>query len=134
LQSGQIDEGERDRLSQLLDETADLHALEDQQEKIAVAAFLRRNQLWSELGTPEGDISTITDTPRSNINILLTSDGIHDNLRFSEIQEFLQNEPLESVCEILSKAAYIRSNSEDLRAKPDDMTCVLLASTFHKGE
>jgi serine/threonine protein phosphatase PrpC len=64
--------------------------------------------------------------------ILLTSDGIHDNLRHSEIESIMREADLpETACSRLIQAATQRSRepwSEQniTRAKPDDMTTVVV--------
>ncbi len=56
--------------------------------------------------------------------ILLTSDGIHDNLTTKEIYSILKTRRIE-IPELLVTAAIARSREGSFRSKPDDMTAVV---------
>jgi serine/threonine protein phosphatase PrpC len=98
--------------------------------------FLRRNVISAEAGS--GGHVDIYDLDGEK-ELLLTSDGIHDNLKKSEIRLILtgQYDKLEDTelrdglkgitnpTEALTTAAQIRSKQKgNIRAKPDDMTAL----------
>ena len=58
--------------------------------------------------------------------MLLTSDGVHDNLTTWEISDIVAATKLEDLSNTLVDAAIERSVSGKGRAKPDDVTAVVL--------
>ncbi len=65
--------------------------------------------------------------------ILLCTDGIHDNLTDDEIEAILRTGPRTTVARVLVEHALARSRQEreiTLRAKPDDMSVVVLTRRF----
>ena len=58
--------------------------------------------------------------------ILLTTDGIHDNLTTEEISRSMLHHASFNRADLLVKAAKHRSRSAHNRAKPDDMTAVVI--------
>lgn len=59
--------------------------------------------------------------------IILTSDGIHDNLTTQEMQHVLTNAKRANYAELLANAARERSKQPHVRAKMDDMTAVVIS-------
>lgn len=65
--------------------------------------------------------------------ILLCTDGIHDNLTDAEIEEILRNGPRNTVARLLVEKSLLRSRQErqdTIRAKPDDMTAIVMTCRF----
>jgi protein phosphatase len=57
--------------------------------------------------------------------LILTSDGVHDNLTSEEIQGLLQGTSTEDCASILTRAANVRAKQQGhARAKMDDITVV----------
>ncbi len=108
--------------------------------------FLRRNVISAEAGS--GGHVDIYDLDGEK-ELLLTSDGIHDNLKKSEIRLILtgQYDKLEDAelrdglkaiknpTEALTNAAQIRSKQKgNIRAKPDDMTALRVEREMAHGD
>ncbi|MCL5961997.1 MAG: serine/threonine-protein phosphatase [Chloroflexi bacterium] len=66
--------------------------------------------------------------------VILTTDGIHDNLTFQEIEQILRNPgPGQNLAEALVSRAQKRSLQPDhIRAKPDDMTAIVVYVQPHE--
>ena len=65
--------------------------------------------------------------------ILLCTDGIHDNLIDREIEEVLRTSPRKSTARVLVERSLERSHQErhtTVRAKPDDMSAIVLTCRF----
>jgi len=65
--------------------------------------------------------------------ILLCTDGIHDNLVDEEIEAILRNTPRSSTARALIEHSILRSHqerSETIRAKPDDMSAIVLTCRY----
>lgn len=62
---------------------------------------------------------------RPGDKLILTSDGIHDNLTTDEMENCLRGNEQTEISRIVSSAE-ARSNSAHIRAKPDDMTAAIL--------
>jgi protein phosphatase len=59
--------------------------------------------------------------------LVLTSDGIHDNLRDDEIAEIVGLSPdNKTAVETLTRASLARSQEEHPRAKADDMSAIVV--------
>lgn len=119
-------EGKQKLLQMTLAEATDLSALSDEARK----AFLRRNLVSSLLGMQKGPpVITITDFEvMAGDKLVVTSDGIHDNLTNTEIEQIIgQGLDTDHLVETLVDAARSRSRDRShLRSKPDDMTAVAL--------
>lgn len=72
----------------------------------------------------EADITHIKVYPGDSI--LLTTDGIHDNLTSSEIGLCMQQPPELDRALLLATSARKRASEETDRSKPDDMTAVVI--------
>jgi len=88
--------------------------------------FMHRNVIENCLGA--GERPTIHTTQLSvapGDTVLVCSDGVHDNLTNDEIQTIIRNG---GGVEELTAAALARSRDSDhMRAKPDDITAVLMS-------
>jgi protein phosphatase len=65
--------------------------------------------------------------------ILLCTDGIHDNLTDLEIEAILRKAPRNAAARLLVESALLRSREErqtNIRAKPDDMTAIVLTRRY----
>jgi serine/threonine protein phosphatase PrpC len=92
--------------------------------------FDRRNGITQALGDVEplaihlGQVSL-----HPGDRVLLCSDGIHDNLLDSEIEDFLMNAARTTAARVLVNAAIRRSQEEDenlIRPKADDMSALVV--------
>jgi serine/threonine protein phosphatase PrpC len=91
--------------------------------------FEYRNIINSMLGQ-DGEEPTVTTHSEPLLpgdQILVTSDGVHDNLTHDEIAEILElTEGAEAAVEALTLLARERSRDNHLRSKPDDITAAAL--------
>jgi len=115
------------QLQQTLAEVVDLTNLNEKE----LAAFQSRQYITSCLGG-DGTSPTITVTEfeiAPGDRLLLTTDGVHDNLTNSEVTKVLRDIPdNEFAAEVLVKTARSRSlDDSHVRAKRDDMTAAILA-------
>ena len=94
-------------------------------------AFRFRNVISSYLGGSNNQpVITVNDFKvQKGDRLVITTDGIHDNLTNSEIEDILQQMGSSDIAvKALVKAASLRSKDPDhIRAKPDDMTAVALS-------
>jgi len=123
------DPDEARRLQETLAQATSLSRLSEAER----VAFYNRNIITSYLGGEKPPVITLTDLEmHSGDRLLITSDGIHDNLTTSEIEKALSDYERSSdtkfAVEDLVKAAVERSRDpEHIRAKPDDMTAVMFS-------
>lgn len=90
-------------------------------------AFQVRNILTQAMGNEEAlDIHTYSVVIKSGDILLLTSDGIHDNLLRPEIEEIVKQK--DNIATNLISHAYKRSKESLLRSKPDDMTAIAIVA------
>lgn len=93
--------------------------------------FNIRNQITNYLGKNSILINVSYFPIEKEDRFLITSDGIHDNLTTEEIEKVIQQtDNLEDVVLKLTQDAYERSQEdkkEAIRAKPDDMSAVVIA-------
>lgn len=121
--SGYSDDQKR-VLQETLAGATDLSQLDEE----ALIAFKQRNILTSFLGgsnEEENLVITVQDFEvYEGDRLVITSDGVHDNLTSAEIENILQeHESIEVAMEAMIHAARLRSQDLDhVRAKPDDMT------------
>ncbi|MDQ6661962.1 MAG: SpoIIE family protein phosphatase, partial [Chloroflexota bacterium] len=96
--------------------------------------FRLRGGITQALGGPVPPtihIDSISISPGDRV--LLCTDGIHDNLTDEEIEEILRTGPRTTVARILVERSIERSHQErdsTIRAKPDDMSAVVLTCRF----
>jgi PPM family protein phosphatase len=97
-----------------------------------LAYFHKRNSITQALG----DIHPVTihidqTTIKPGDRILLCTDGIHDNLINTQIEDIMKNAARTSAARLLVELAARTSRqdkSEMIRAKPDDMTAIVIAA------
>jgi PPM family protein phosphatase len=96
--------------------------------------FRLRGGITQALGGPiPPNIHTAEVEISPGDRILLCTDGIHDNLTDQEIETILKNSPRTACARILVEQALLRSHEErdmTIRAKPDDMTAIVLTCRF----
>lgn len=94
------------------------------------ANFKRQSMITSLLGSGgEGELYDVQTTHveiQSGDKILLTSDGVHDNLTTKEIQAIMTSASSDTTSELTS-AAQRRSREPHIRAKADDMTAAIMS-------
>ncbi len=84
-------------------------------------------------GPPTPTIHTGEITVAAGDRILLCTDGIHDNLTDKEIEAIIRSTPRQSAARALVEHSLIRSRQErylTVRAKPDDMSAVVITCRF----
>lgn len=118
----------RRSLQETLSQVIDLSKLTHEE----YVMFQRRNIIDSALGPIDQGVPTISITDMPLLygdKLLLTTDGIPDNLTDSEIEGAarISDEPQAVVDELIEAATARSINQSHPRRKPDDMTAVLLA-------
>ena len=95
--------------------------------------FSQRHAIGSALGQNlekqgPAQITVQTVPLKEGDTVLVTSDGIHDNLTTDELQNLMQKYPARLLPERLVSEAQRRSRDHShIRAKPDDMTVAVLS-------
>ncbi len=124
--------------NQIIDEEHALHIDQamraDQLTDIEYRYFRLRGGITQALGGPIAPTVHINKTTiKPADRILLCTDGIHDNLTDEEIESILRNNPRTSAARVLVECSRERSHedyTQTLRAKPDDMTAIVLTCRF----
>lgn len=89
--------------------------------------FDRRNVVSNYLGSGDHNPRVETFDLQRDDRILLSSDGIHDNLTAKEVSGILLQEvPAKTASELLLQTAQKRSKTKSIRAEPDDMTALII--------
>ncbi len=100
--------------------------------------YKNRNVITGAIGgaTPDTAFEPHIYTVKLNNGdkIIITSDGVHDNLTDSEIQEIALNTPPEEISKKLAEAAQARSREGVDRSKKDDITSVVISIEGKKTE
>lgn len=118
---------------------ADAHRIDqamhaDQLSDLEFSYFRLRGGITQALGGPLPPTVHIDQTTiQPGDRILLCTDGIHDNLTDDEIEATLRISPRTTAARLLVEEALIRSRQErsvTLRAKPDDMSAVVVVCRF----
>jgi protein phosphatase len=106
----------------------------DQLSETEYSYFRLRGGITQALGGPlPPTIHTNQTSISPGDRILLCTDGIHDNLTDKEIEAILRNSPRTASARILVEQSLERSRQErstTVRAKPDDMTAVVMTCRF----
>jgi len=96
--------------------------------------FRLRGGITQALGGPLPPAIHLAQTPVAiGDRVLLCTDGIHDNLTDAEIEMILRNAPREAAARLLVEHSLLRSReerSENIRAKPDDMSAIVATRRF----
>lgn len=112
-------------IAEKIDQAASVKDLTEQ----GLAIFSSRNVLTVALvyGFDAADVN-INEVNSADFKMLiLTTDGVHDNLTEEEIKTLLfQNGNLDKIAKNLVKSAYQVSRQNTLRSKPDDATAVVV--------
>jgi len=120
-------------LQSKLSNVTDLSTLTQREREL----FENRNTIAQALGHNASPRIHVVDV-RAGDKLIVTSDGIHDNLTDSEISKVLAQFPNNQVAvERLIESSRNRSrDSNHLRSKPDDMSAVIaeVSTTGHKAE
>ncbi len=97
--------------------------------------FHRRNILWQALGSARIQPRMRVYELRPGERLLITSDGIHDNLTREQMGSFLMEadpkDPMGTVPLLVDAAQTVSrlNKRQSPRSKPDDMTAVLITPT-----
>lgn len=106
----------------------------DELSDVEFSYFRLRGGITQALGgplSPTIHVDQISIYPGDRI--LLCTDGIHDNLTDTEIEEILRTSGRTSAARILIERALERSHTEreiTIRAKPDDMSAIVMTCRF----
>ncbi len=99
-----------------------------------ISYFRLRGGITQALGGPMPPLIHIDQiTVQPGDRILLCTDGIHDNLTDSEIEQILRTSPRNAAARVLIERAIQRSHEErsiTVRAKPDDMSAIVMTCRF----
>lgn len=123
--------------NQIVDEKDALHIDQamraNQLSDTELSYFKLRGGITQAVGGP---LAPIIHTDQTIIypgdRILLCTDGIHDNLIDEEIEDILHNSPRTATARILVERSLARSHdrSSTIRAKPDDMSAIVMTCRF----
>lgn len=121
------DTSPRPALADVLDQVSRAEDLKTRPESLPWA-FAHRNLLSVALG--DVDVAVRQHDVAPDDLIVLTSDGVHDNLAHAEMEEVLADcagtGPHELPAALVARARRRSQDSEHLRAKDDDITCAVL--------
>lgn len=108
-----------------------IHA--DQLSDTEISYFRLRGGITQALGGPLPPTIHIDQIPiHPGDRVLLCTDGIHDNLTDEEIEDILRKGPRTSAARVLVERSIQRSQERNktVRAKPDDMSAIVLTCRF----
>jgi PPM family protein phosphatase len=109
------------RIAQKLEHVASAGELNDLEGK----AFLLRSIVTQAVGQLEVlEVRSYSVVVRVSDKFILTTDGVHDNLTFNEIEEFVARTG--DVAKLLVEKAKGRSKEDHFRSKPDDISVVVI--------
>jgi serine/threonine protein phosphatase PrpC len=101
---------------------------------LELSYFRHRGGITQALGGPLRPNIHLASTPIAvGDRVLLCTDGIHDNLTDEEIEKILRTTPRHQAARSLVEHALLRSRQErhtTIRAKPDDMTAIVLTRIY----
>jgi len=125
--SASDDTEERNRLAELQSRLNQVREWSDFQNEQDMVEFDRRNVIRHGLGD-HYDQPAIYETEFDDDDlVLLTSDGVHDNLTGDELSAITKKTaPPDELAQAIVEAARRRSREHVLRSKPDDMTAVIV--------
>jgi serine/threonine protein phosphatase PrpC len=105
----------------------------DELTELELSYFRHRGGITQALGGPLRPSIHLDSTPiEAGDRVLLCTDGIHDNLTDDEIETILRQTPRNLSARRLVEQSLLRSRQErhtTIRAKPDDMSAIVLART-----
>lgn len=90
--------------------------------------FLERHVLTQAVGTSLRHVHVLEDTLNDGDALLLTTDGVHDNLTDREMGAMLRRARTagDAARDLITSARARSRNRQHIRAKPDDMTAIVL--------
>jgi serine/threonine protein phosphatase PrpC len=124
---GMISKERAEEISQILDEVESPEEAYQRGGNLAERSFSARNRVMSVLS--EGEISKVVISRDKILAILLTSDGVHDNLPKARLEEVVREglrAGVNRVANLVVEAADLYAASGNGRSKPDDITAVVL--------
>lgn len=113
------------RMQERLDEATNRYQLTNEE----LAAFKSRNTISGFFGNHRAEPETITFTLRRGDVVLVTTDGIHDNLTSTEIKNILnlqKNNDASTISTSIVSSSVSRSQEGSFRSKVDDMTALVI--------
>ncbi len=126
VENQMMSEDDARRIDQAM-HTSELNELE-------LSYFRHRGGITQALGGPLRPVIHVDQTDITvGDRVLLCTDGIHDNLTDQEIENILRHTPRDRAAFYLVEHSQIRSRQERLvtiRAKPDDMTAVVMTRIY----
>lgn len=115
--------------SSLVEEVLDTATQESSLTQQQLAFFKKRNVITNHVGHPDGSVEIYYQTLRPGDIILLSSDGVHDNLTTQEISSIItDNKDYDSslITQKIIEKSISRSKDKSLRSKKDDMTALVV--------
>jgi serine/threonine protein phosphatase PrpC len=110
-----------------LDEVTAADQLSDPMDR---AAFAHRHMLSNALtGTGDLEVRSYVVPLAAGDRLMLDSDGLHDNLTGTELANLLRSATPQQAADLLAAAAHersLRSHDETARAKPDDISVLVV--------
>ena len=113
------------RINNLIDNSSSANMISLKGGKKAWRQWVYRNYIFSSVG--QGVIEMTYFFMNDYLGILLTTDGVHDNLTMREMEQAIYESSSDSICQNLVEKAKERSESVHDRAKPDDITALFLS-------
>jgi len=114
------------RYSELLDNVTSIEELD--RNPALKKLFNNRNKIESAFGAPRTELTLSTRELNPRDIVILTTDGVHDNLTSGEIAHIVDKYKLnpKKIAELLAKASSSRGKKSDhIRGKPDDTTALV---------
>lgn len=97
----------------------------DELNELEGKAFLLRSIVTQSVGQLEAlEVHSYSIIAITGDKLILTSDGVHDNLTFDEIEEIAGQS--DDVAKLLVEKARKRSQEDHLRSKPDDISAIVI--------
>lgn len=109
------------RKAEKINQATDLRGLN----KIEKNLFNGRQMITQALGIGEMEPRIGKFKAKKGDLIILTSDGVHDNLTTQRIEQILNQKPTDPARKLVEEATFV-SESDSIRAKSDDMTAVVV--------
>ncbi|MCH7541600.1 protein phosphatase 2C domain-containing protein [Patescibacteria group bacterium] len=104
-----------------INQAADLKGFNEIEQNL----FRSRNIILQAMGIGEMKPRIGKFMAKKGDAIVITSDGIHDNLTNAQIKQILKVKPTDPAKKLVEEATFI-SESDSIRAKSDDMTAVVV--------
>ena len=96
--------------------------------KVEKNLFNGRNMITQAIGIGEMNPKIGKFKAQGGDVIILTSDGVHDNLTNASMEDILKQKPLDPAKKLVEEAALV-SDGSSIRAKKDDMTALVIELT-----